>query len=72
MPVFRYKALSKDGTVFQGNYTASSQTEILTMLHQLNSYPLSVEEERQNPLAIEIKWEPKVKIRDISIFCRQF
>ncbi|WP_461206968.1 type II secretion system F family protein [Clostridium sp. DL1XJH146] len=72
MPLFRYKAVQKDGKKIDGKVEASSSGEVLNILRQNNLYPVSVKEailEKDIELPAIFN---KVNSKEISVFCRQF
>lgn len=68
MKRFKYKALKADGSKTTGEYQANSRDDVLEMITANGYYPVKVDEiiESAN---IEVK--KKVKVKDLSIFCRQ-
>lgn len=71
MPNYKYKAMNKKGDRIEGTYDAESRDEVINMISANNYYPLNVEEVKEGT-KIEINFFNRVKIKDISIFCRQF
>lgn len=59
------------GERINGELEALSQNEVMSMLVSNGYYPLKIEEINQSK-EIEIDFLTKVKLKDISIFCRQF
>lgn len=70
MPVFRYKAINTEGVTAEGTLTAPGRREALDMLRQRQSHPVSLEEEKNRN--INLARNKSVKIKDLSVFCRQF
>lgn len=70
MPVFRYRAITSAGATIQGTFTAAVRSEVVEMLRQRNSFPVTVEEEQQRDLNFKIF--SGVGVRDMAVFCRQF
>jgi type IV pilus assembly protein PilC len=71
MPNFKYKAMNENGEKIEGVYTAASKEGVMEMISINNYYPLKVEEIRKSD-AIDLSFLERVKVKDISIFCRQF
>jgi type IV pilus assembly protein PilC len=71
MGKFKYRAMNSDGEKIEGSYEADSKNEVMDYISGNGYYPLLVEEviESSN---IKLKFNAKVKIKDLSIFCRQF
>lgn len=71
MPNFKYKAMNQKGERIQGTYNAASREEVINMISANNYYPLGIEEIVEGT-KIQLSLFERVKVRDISIFCRQF
>lgn len=71
MPNFKYRAMNTDGDKIEGNHEADSKGEVIEFISSNGYYPLMVEEIIESK-QIELKFDNRVKIKDISIFCRQF
>ncbi|RQN01611.1 type II secretion system F family protein [Clostridium butyricum] len=71
MAKFKYRIMNSDGEKINGNYEANSKEEVIDYISGNGYYPLLVEEvvESKN---IEFAFNEKVKLKDLSIFCRQF
>ncbi|GAA0077218.1 type II secretion system F family protein [Clostridium sp. CTA-5] len=71
MGSYKYRAMNSDGEKIEGTHEADSEGEVIEFISSNGFYPLKVEEiiESKN---IEINLNNKVKIKDISVFCRQF
>ncbi|MBB6216598.1 type IV pilus assembly protein PilC [Anaerosolibacter carboniphilus] len=72
MPVFYYKALTIQGQSVEGSYTASSKDEIIAMLHQNMYYPVKIVEKGEEVRELKFSLFNRLKLSDLSIFCRQF
>ena len=68
MKKFKYKAMKNDGTKTSGEYEANSREDVMEMITSNGYYPLKVEEVIESA-TINIK--RKIKVKEISIFCRQ-
>lgn len=71
MGKFKYRAMNSHGEKIDGNYEADSKNEVIDFISGNGYYPLLVEEVVQSS-NIEININKKVKLKDLSIFCRQF
>lgn len=71
MGMFKYRAMNSDGEKIEGNYKADSKNEVLDFISGNGYYPLLVEEVNESA-DIKLKFNKKVRIKDLSIFCRQF
>ncbi|MBN1046731.1 type II secretion system F family protein [Clostridium botulinum] len=71
MPNFKYRAMNMDGEKIHGNHEADSKGEVIEFISSNGYYPLMVEEIIESK-QIEFKFNNKVKLKDLSIFCRQF
>lgn len=71
MAKFKYRVMNSDGEKIEGNYEANSKDEVIDFISGNGYYPLIVEEVIEST-NIEIKFNNKVKLKDLSIFCRQF
>lgn len=72
MSKFKYKAMSNDGKRIEGTYDADSKEQVLDMISANGYSPLKIEELSVKNTSISFKIHKKVKIKDLSIFCRQF
>ena len=71
MGKFKYRVMDSDGKKVEGSYEANSKDEVIDFISGNGYYPLLVEEITESA-NIEIKFNKKVKLKDLSIFCRQF
>lgn len=71
MAKFKYRVMNSDGEKMEGSYEANSKNEVIDFISGNGYYPLMVEEivESTN---IEINFNNRVKLKDLSVFCRQF
>lgn len=73
MPVFLYEAKSIDGTTIKNKMDAQAKEEVIASLRQRGYYPIAVKEEGTGMNSdIELDMFNKVKLKDLSMFCRQF
>mgnify|MGYP001661585653 CR=1 FL=1 len=68
MKKFKYKAMKNDGTKTTGEYEANSRDDVMEMITSNGYYPLKVEEVIESAT---ININRKIKVKEISIFCRQ-
>ncbi|MDT8715485.1 type II secretion system F family protein [Clostridium sp. 19966] len=68
---YRYKATNDRGERIEGIYEAPSKDAVMEMISINNYYPLMVEEIKKGT-EFDLKFLQKVKVKDISIFARQF
>lgn len=68
--VFKYKAATENGEVIEGIYEADSAEVVSEMLKSKNYYVISLQKTRS--IKLETAFKPKVKTKDIAVFCRQF
>jgi type IV pilus assembly protein PilC len=63
--------MNSEGQKVEGSYEADSKEEVIDFISGNGYYPLLIEEisESKN---IELSFNSKVKLKDLSIFCRQF
>lgn len=71
MGKFKYRAMNSEGEKIEGSYEADSQNEVMDYIAGNGYYPLFIEEVNESA-NIKLKFNTKVKIKDLSIFCRQF
>jgi len=68
--VFKYKVATQNGEVIEGIYEADSAEVVSEMLKSKNYYVISLQKTRS--IKLETAFKPKVKTKDIAVFCRQF
>ncbi|MFT8351864.1 type II secretion system F family protein [Clostridium saccharoperbutylacetonicum] len=71
MGKFKYRVMNSEGEKIEGQYEANSKDEVIAFVSSNGYYPLMVEEVVQSA-NIELKLSKKVKLKDLSVFCRQF
>ena len=71
MSKFKYRVMNAEGEKIEGSYDADSRDEVIEFISGNGYYPLKVEEviESRN---ISFSFSKKVKLKDLSVFCRQF
>lgn len=72
MPSYNFRAVTRDGRTIEGVHEADSRAEVLSLIREANNIPIEVEEIVQSKDVGELAIFNRVKLRDISIFCRQF
>lgn len=72
MPKFQFKAMNMSGRIMEGVYEAPNQQAVIEMIRQKSFYHLEVKEIIERKDMKEIELFSKIKIKDISIYCRQF
>ena len=71
MPKFKYRVMNSDGEKVEGSYEADSKDAVIDFISGNGYYPLMIEEISESA-KIEINFNKKVKLKDLSVFCRQF
>jgi type IV pilus assembly protein PilC len=71
MGKFKYRVMNSDGEKIEGSYEADSKNEVIDFISGNGYYPLMIEETSESA-NIEINFNSKVKLKDLSVFCRQF
>lgn len=71
MPLYEYEARNSAGTVIKGVMDASDKEGVMASLRGKSYFPVTIK--AQNKFGeINLSGLKKVKLKDISIFCRQF
>ncbi|MEW9123781.1 MAG: type II secretion system F family protein [Thermotaleaceae bacterium] len=72
--VYKYKAITSTGKRIEGTFSANSKNAVIRMLRDQQQRPIRIEEEKSKSKDIsEIQlFKPKVKGKDLAIFCKQF
>jgi type IV pilus assembly protein PilC len=71
MPIFEYEAKTLQGAKLKGKMEAMNKENAFTNLRMKGYYPVNIREYKES-LNLDIAMLEKVKLKDISIFCRQF
>jgi type IV pilus assembly protein PilC len=71
MITFKYRVMNKEGEKIEGKYEANSKNEVISFISANGYYPLMIEE-ISSSTNIDFKFNRKVKLKDLAIFCRQF
>lgn len=73
MPNFNYTALDTNGKKVNGNYNASSITDVIDMLKQKKYIPVDIKEKRSSSKEFTfLDSLARIKTKDLAVFCRQF
>lgn len=72
MPDYKYKAINSAGKSVVGMHTANTKEDVVAMLRSNKYYPVTITEHIQSKDIHFFDIFNKVKLKDISIFCRQF
>lgn len=68
---YRYKAINKSGRMIEGVFDATSEGEVIAMIKGNNYLAVDVKRDIETEAQIEL-FSPRVKKKDLAIFCRQF
>ena len=70
---FKYKAVDATGRVVEYTHQANTQEEVLKMIREKGFTPIRIQAEEQKSKDVgEISlFQSRVKIKDISVFCKQ-
>lgn len=73
MPSFQYKEITKDGKTRTGEMVVDTKQDVIHMLKNKGSTIISIEEidEKRKSITGQGLFAPKVKTKDIYIFCKQ-
>jgi type IV pilus assembly protein PilC len=70
---YTYKVRDKQGKMLQGSLEADSTTLVANKLRQMGYVPLAIDKKATSGVNKELSFfKPKVKLKDIAIFSRQF
>ncbi len=73
MPAYSYKVKSESGRVLVGEYKAESRFELEKLLIDKGYTPIEIKEKNIFTDVGQLSFlKPKVKTKDLAIFCRQF
>lgn len=71
MPLYRYKGINKLGEKVEGTQVADNENEVISILRSNNYYPIEIEESVERRDIKQFNIFTNIKLKDISIFCRQ-
>ena len=69
--IYKYKAISQKGEVIEGFFEGNDESDVLAMLKGNNYMPVEIEKDIGEAAKIDL-FAPKIKKKDLAIFCRQF
>lgn len=71
--VYKYKAIDNTGRPIEAEFHANTKDEVLSMLREKGYTPVKIELQEQKSKDVGDIWifQKKVKIKDISVFCKQ-
>ncbi len=69
--IYKYKAITHDGQTIEGIYEANSKDEVVSMIKGRDFLPVDIEIDVGAGSQIDL-FKPKIKKKDLAIFCRQF
>lgn len=73
MPIFTYEARNLQGTIIKNKMEANSKEEVILNLRQRDYFPITIHEEGTGlNKEINIGFLDKIKLKDLSLFARQF
>ncbi len=72
MPLYNYRAVTRDGRNVEGAYEGKDKKEIITKIRNADQMPIEITEASQSKDIKDLQLTNKVKTKDIAIFCRQF
>ncbi|MBP2027362.1 type IV pilus assembly protein PilC [Acetoanaerobium pronyense] len=70
---YKYKGLDSSGRVIEGIFHANSKEEVIKLIRDKGQSPIKIEknEAKSKDLGEYSFFKPRVKIKDISVFCKQ-
>lgn len=71
MPIFSYEAKSLDGQTIKGQLDAVDETAVIAHIRSRDFYPINIKRQGINTDISAANFK-KIKIKDISLFARQF
>lgn len=73
MATFVYKVRDRSGKIFTGNMEGDNRGSVVSRLREMDYYITSVDQKKKNALfSTQIKLFQSIKLRDLTIFYRQF
>ncbi len=70
--VYNYKAKTNTGETITGSLEANDINMVIALIKEKDCYPLSIEEKDAKGKEVNIKFNKKVKAKELAIMCRQF
>lgn len=70
---YKYKGVEAGGKVVEGLFQANSKEEAIRIIREKGQSPIKIEEEKEKSKDLKeyTLFKPRVKIKDISVFCKQ-
>lgn len=70
---YKYKGIDQSGRVIEGIFSAGSKEEVVKLIRDKGQSPIKVEknEAKSKDIKDYTLFRPRVKIKDISVFCKQ-
>lgn len=70
---YRYKGIDQSGRVIEGIFSAGSKEEVVKLIRDKGQSPITIEknEAKSKDIKDYTLFKPRVKIKDISVFCKQ-
>lgn len=70
---YKYKGLDSSGRVIEGVFHANSKDEVIKLIRDKGQSPIKVEKDEAKSKDIKDYelFKPRVKVKDISVFCKQ-
>lgn len=69
--VYAVRELDNKGVVINATYTADTEGDVIQMIRSKGHIPVKVSPAKQAPKAVEFKFMQRVKLKDLSVFCKQ-
>lgn len=69
--IYKYKAISQEGKIIEGFFEGRDESEVLAMLKGNEYLPIVIEKDIGEATKIDL-FSPKIRKKDLAIFCRQF
>lgn len=71
MPIYEYEARNSIGNVIKGTMDAANKDSVISVLRGKSYYPITIKAKNKFD-SLDLNGLKKVKLKDISVFCRQF
>ncbi|MCX7921619.1 MAG: type II secretion system F family protein [Clostridia bacterium] len=73
MPLYTYKVKNEAGKIFTGSTKINSEAELVVLLEEKGYTPVEIKVRNAfTDISTISIFKPKVKVKDLAIFCRQF
>lgn len=74
MATFSYTAKDMNGKTIKGTFDAANRDQVVGLIREKRYIPVEIKEvQAKSALSKEVSFlQPKVKLRDLALFCRQF